>query len=171
AEQLLTAAGRRVVPARLAELQNDLAFAQRLERVYNQPKTEDFLWGHEQVAGYAEVFADADIDLANLSADEAVERIQARSIRRELVRALDLWSLMRHRSDHQTQAGGPTRSKPDWKQLTEIAAALDPDPLRKQVRRARMHGDRKALEALATSADTGQLPPESLLQLTTALYE
>jgi serine/threonine protein kinase/Flp pilus assembly protein TadD len=168
AQKLLTAAGRREMPVRLTELQSDLAFAQRLEDVYRQPKTEDFLWGHEPDTAYAEAFAGAGIDLANLSAAEAVERIQSRSIRRELVRALDLWSLMRY---HSEITGGATKSRPDWKQLTQIAAAVDADPLRNQLRQARQRGDRKALEAVAAIADVGQLPPESLLQLTTALYQ
>src|SRR5262249_45664391 len=143
-------------------------FAQRLEGIYSLPKTEDFLWGHEPDAAYAEEFAQAGINLANLSTAEAVERIQSRRIRRELVRALDLWSFMRHLSE---SLGGGAKSRPDWKQLTDIAAAADPDPLRNQLRQARQRGDRKALEAVAAIVDVGQLPPESLLQLTTALYE
>src|SRR5262249_42935655 len=123
AQKLLTAAGRQDAPARLAELQKDLALAQRLEDIYSQPKTEDFVWGREADAAYAEVFAHAGIDLANWSAAEAAERIKARSVRRELVRALDLWSFMRHRCELQTQAGGPATRRPTWKQLTEIAAA------------------------------------------------
>jgi Flp pilus assembly protein TadD len=43
--------------------------------------------------------------------------------------------------------------------------------LRNQLRQARQRGDRKALEAVAASVGVGQLPPESLLQLTTALNE
>jgi tetratricopeptide (TPR) repeat protein len=168
AKNLLTAAGRQDMPTRLAELRNDLDFAQRLENVYSNPLTEDFLWGHEQDAEYAKVFADGGIDLAALSTEEAAERIQARKIRWELVRGLDLWSFIRHRIEI---LGGRTKSKLDWKQLADIAAAADPDPLRNQLRQARKRGDRKALEELAASTDVRQLPPESLLQLMTALYE
>jgi serine/threonine-protein kinase len=168
AQKLLIAAGRQQMPARLTALQEDLALAQRLDDIHSQPKSEDFLWGHEQDAAYAEAFASAGIDLATLSVAEAAERIRARNIRRELVRALDLWSFMRH---HSEALGGGIKSRPDWKQLTEIAAAVDPDPLRTQLRQARMRGDRAALEALAGSADVRQLPPESLLQLATALDE
>jgi serine/threonine-protein kinase len=168
AYKLLTAAGRQDGPARLAELQNELTIASLIEDVYSHPKTEDFLWGREQDAEYARTFATAGIDLTALPVAEAAEQIQRWRIRRELVRALDLWSFMRHRIQ---VLGGGTISKPDWKQLTEIASAADPDPLRHQLRQARLRGDRKALETLAATADIQQLPPESLLQLMTALYE
>jgi serine/threonine-protein kinase len=168
AKKLLTAAGKQDMPVRLAELQNDLDFVQRLENVYGHPQTEDFLWGHEQDADYAKAFADGGIDLAVLSTQEGAERIQARKIRWELVRALDLWSFIGHRIEI---LDGRSKSKLDWKQLADIAAAADPDPLRNRLRQARKRGDRKALEELAASADVRQLPPESLLQLMTALYE
>ncbi len=168
AKKLLAAGGRQDMPARLGELQNDLDLAQRLENIYRNPLTEEFLWGHEQDGEYSKVFADGGIDLAALSTEEAAERIQARKIRRELVRTLDLWSFIRHRIEI---LDGRTNSKPDWKQLADIAAATDPDPLRNQLRAARKRADRKALEELAASTDVRQLPPESLLQLMTALYE
>jgi serine/threonine-protein kinase len=164
-EKLLTAAARQQLPPRLAELQNDLALAQRLEDIYSQPKTEDFLWGPEPDAAYAAAFTNAGIDVANLSALEAAEHIRARSIRRELVRALDLWSLMRRRVEYH---GGGAR---DWKRLLEIAAGADADSWRNQLRRARINADRQALESLALSPDIGQRAPESLLLLATALEE
>jgi tetratricopeptide (TPR) repeat protein len=195
ARKLPTASERNRLPTRLTDLENDLAFGQELEDLYSHPRTPDFIWGREADAGYAEAFARAGLDLPALSQAEAAQRIQARSIRRELVRVLDLWSFIRHRSEgqpagfrlwdedkqlwsfirqlgnRQTQAGGPTPAKLGWRELTALAAAADPDPLRNQLRQARQHGDRKTLEAVAASVDLAPHPPESLLLLTTALYE
>src|SRR5262249_28913217 len=120
AEKLLVAAGRPELPARLLELQKDLSCAERLESIRYKPKTEEFFSGHEPDAAYAEAFAHEGIDVATLSVSEAAKLIQARSIRRELARALDSWSLMRKVTG--------TQGPPDWKQLTEIAATADPDP-------------------------------------------
>jgi tetratricopeptide (TPR) repeat protein/serine/threonine protein kinase len=163
ADKLLAAAGRPELPPRLLALQKDLAFAQRLEDIYSNPKTEEFVWGLEPDAAYARAFADAGMDVTALSVVEAAERIRARSIRRELARALDFWSYMRQRA-------GNARP-PDWKRLVEIAEAADPDPWRNRLRQARRGGDRKALETLAASANFAQLPAETVLLLANALYE
>src|SRR5262249_41755516 len=115
-------------------------------------------------------FADAGIDLTAIPTAEAVQRIGSRSIRRELVRALDRWSFMRHRSETH---GGGAKTGPDWKQLLEIAKAadIDSDQVRKQVRDALRLGDRKKLESLGATLDVRQLPVESLVLLAIALYE
>ena len=170
AEKLLKAAGRKKFPPRLLDLQNEVAIAQKLEDIATHPKTEEFLWGHEPDAAYAKAFADAGIDVTTIPAAEADQRIRSRNIRRELVRALDRWSFMRHRSE---MHGGGAKTNPDWKQLLEIAAAadLDSDPVRRQVREALRQGDRKKLESLAAAADVRQLPVESLVLLSSALYE
>src|SRR5262249_34766492 len=135
AEKLLVAAGRAEFPARLKELQKDLACAQRLEEIYSKPKTEEFFFGQEPDAAYAETFANEGIDVTALSVSEAARLIHNRSIRRELARAMDSWSFVRQ------------GQSPDWKQLSEIAEAADPDPWRNRLREARRLGNRKALEA------------------------
>jgi serine/threonine protein kinase/Flp pilus assembly protein TadD len=165
AQKLLLAAGRQELPARLLELQKDLAWAQRLEDIQSQPTKVQFPWGHDQEldAAYADAFALHGIDVAALSISEAAKLIQARSIRRELSRALDFWSSVRQRC-------GSQRS-PDWKQLTEIAEATDPDPWRNRLREARRLGDHKALETLASSADVVRRPPDTVLLLAAALYD
>jgi superkiller protein 3 len=194
ADKLLGAAGRTERPARLLQLQKELAMAEHLEEIYRRPTRdemdnailpdgqrtthtsghlpdsydEEFLWAHQPDAEYAETFANAGIDPAALSVEAAAERIRARSIRRELVRALDLWSFMRHRSE--IQGGGP-KARPDWKRLIDIAMAADPDPWRNQLREARKRGDRQGLAALAASPNIGQQAPESLLLLASALEE
>jgi tetratricopeptide (TPR) repeat protein/serine/threonine protein kinase len=170
AEKLLKAAGRDKFPPRLLELQNELAVARQLEDIATHPKTEEFFWGHEPDAAYAKAFADAGIDLTVIPAADAVRRIRALSIRRELVRALDRWSFMRHRSETH---GGGAKTGPDWKQLLEIAAAadLDSDQMRTQIREALRLGDRKTLVSRAAVADVRQLPVESLVLLSSAVYE
>jgi serine/threonine protein kinase/Flp pilus assembly protein TadD len=163
ADKLLAAARRADRPPSLLKLKQDLALAQRLEYIHDRPKTEEFFMGQELDAAYAELFAQAGIDVTALSVAEAAERIRTRSIRRELVRALDFWSHMRQRA-------GSQRS-PDWKQLVLIAEAADADPWRNQLRQARRRADRQRLEALATSADFSRLPPQTVLLLANALYE
>jgi tetratricopeptide (TPR) repeat protein len=163
AEKLLTAANHRKFPPRLLELQKDLTLAQHLEDIYAQPKTEEFYLGNEPDKAYTEAFAKAGIDVAVLSVAEAVERMHGRSIRRELARALDFWSYMRQRTGNQRA--------PDWKELVEIAEAIDPDPERNSIRQARRRRDPKALEMLASSADFVRLSPETVLLLAVALYD
>jgi tetratricopeptide (TPR) repeat protein len=193
-DNLLRVAGRAERPSRLFDLSKDLAVAEQLEAIYLRPTgnvndrgivfagqrtthtsgilayfaDEEFLWGHKPDAEYAETFANTRINPAVLSAAEAAERIRARSICRELVRALDLWSFMRHRSETH---GGPTQDQPDWKRLVDIAMAADPDPWRNQLREARKRGDRQRLAALAISPTIGRQGPESLLLLASALDE
>jgi serine/threonine-protein kinase len=184
AEQLHAAAGRLEFPQRFVELKKDLAMAGRLESIYRQPgrqelvqsqlkmtgrleelrgqpDKEDIFSGHELAAEYAQAFRDYGIDLEKLSVAEAAERIRARSIRRELARAVDFWSSMRRRT------GG--RDTPDWKQLLEVTKLADSDPWRTQLRDALVRGDRKRLEALA--AHLPSLPPDTLHLLGSALNE
>jgi serine/threonine protein kinase/Flp pilus assembly protein TadD len=163
AEKLLEAAGRQDRPPELRELQRDLDMAQRLQAVYSQPEKEEFFQGPEQDDRYAREFARYGIDVLRLPPEQSAERIRARRIRVELVRALDFWSSRRRAARNS--------DPPDWKQLLEIAAAADPDPWRAPLRQALARGDRKALESLAASADIHGLPPMTLYVLGPALYE
>jgi tetratricopeptide (TPR) repeat protein/serine/threonine protein kinase len=195
-DKLLRAAGRTERPPRLVQLGKDVVLAQHLEKIYRRPipilrgrlisrgprtnpafevfemhvdwADEEFISGHKPDAEYAEVFAKAGLDPSSLCVGEVAERIAAMRIRRELVRALDLWSFMRHRSETQ---GGGAKSRPDWKQLLDIAMAADPDPWRNQLRAACKRGDRQGLAALAASPDISQRGPDSLFLLASALEE
>jgi tetratricopeptide (TPR) repeat protein len=157
ADKLLRAAGRTESPPRLRELERDVAMARRLEDIYSQPSTHEFYTGKEEDAAYAQAFRDYGIDLTTLPVAEAAERIQGRSIRADLARTLDFWSFVRRRAG---AAGAP-----DWKQLLEVAEAADPDDWRNPLRAALRRDDRRALEALAASADVHRLPPETLTLL------
>jgi tetratricopeptide (TPR) repeat protein len=130
--------------------------AERLEAIYDPD--------HDLDDEYSWLFGAYGIDLAVLPVQEAAERIRPRRIGAELGRALDLWARQRRRA---CKGGRPDwkqllEGRPDWKQLLELAKAADSDPWRNRLRNALEGGERKALEALATSADIGQLPPSSL---------
>jgi tetratricopeptide (TPR) repeat protein len=155
-EKFLAVAGRHN-PVRLQDLQKDLDIVQRLEDIYAGPTGEPFFSALEQDDAYRKAFADCGIDVAALPVAEAAERIWARRIRQELVRGLDYWSVTRKSANNQ--------ASPDWKQLLEIAKAADQDAKRNRLREALKAEDRKALEALAASADVPRLPPQTLVLL------
>ena len=162
-QKLLAAAGREELPQRLVELQKDVNMARLLEDIYSQPEKHEYYTGREQDAKYARAFQDYGIDLAILPVAEAAERIQTRSIRLDMVRSLDVWSFMRRKAG--------SRNSPDWKQLLEVATAVDPDPRRNELREALAHDDRETLKNLAAAADVHQLPPATLALLGRTLAE
>jgi serine/threonine protein kinase/tetratricopeptide (TPR) repeat protein len=165
AEKLLAAAGRAERPARLGELQRDLAMAQRLEEIYSQPsddgyasgRAEDNRYAQPDDRAFAEAFEAYGIDLAGMSIGQAGERIRARSIRLELARALDTWSSCRRRAGN--------KERPGWQQLLDLAREADPEDWRDRLRTAMQRDDRKAIEALAASANVRELPAETLVLL------
>jgi serine/threonine protein kinase/tetratricopeptide (TPR) repeat protein len=163
AAKLLASAGRHELPARLLELQADLATAVHLEEIYSRPKSEDFGARREQDAEYARTFRDCGIDLVELTTHDAALRIRARSIRTQLTRALDIWSGMRRRSGNK---GAPT-----WKHLLEVAQEADPDEWRDKLRGALAREDLKALETLAATPPIRELPAGTLHLLGTALSD
>jgi serine/threonine protein kinase/Flp pilus assembly protein TadD len=160
AREVLLAAGRRQLPERLEEIDRDLAMARRLEEIYARPQNHDFFTGENQDQQYAEAFKHFGIDIASLPVAESARQVRERSIRPQLVLALDLWANMRYR------AGTPV---PDWQRLLEIAGAADDDPwrcrLREICRRADRRKDREEVAALVAAADVTQMPPASLYLL------
>ncbi len=190
-EAVLVTAGRQrdLAPPGLLELDKDLAMARRLEEIHSRPgrgeltrekqtgefgasrlaeydilpMTEEIFSGQEVAAAYAGAFEEYGIDVAVLPAEEAAQRIHGRSIRLELARALDFWSSMRRRAGKT----GP----PDWKRLLAVAKLADPDPWRKELRDALQRRDRKALEAVAATADVPSLSPATLHLLGYALSD
>jgi tetratricopeptide (TPR) repeat protein/serine/threonine protein kinase len=163
AARLLRAAGRTQHPWQLQELQRDVAMASHLEDIYSERSSREFSFGAALDRRYATAFADYDLDLANLSREEAAERLGHRTIRLELGRALDSWSGLRRRAKIQ--------ARPDWQALLEIAKTADPEPWRCHLRDALLRNDRKAVEELAASPDLRRLPPETLGQLGLTLLE
>jgi hypothetical protein len=154
ADKLLAAAGRDDLPPGVLELRQDVAMARRLEEIYSQPTEENLITQTGPSAEYAQAFRDYGIDVAVLPVAEAVLRIQQRSIRLQLARALDSWSLSRRRLG--------SRRQPEWKHLLEVAKMSDPDPYRDQLRDALERDDHKALEGLAAPPKVADLPPLTL---------
>ena len=119
----------------------------------------------EEGRGYARAFREYGIDIDALDRDTAAMLIRARSIRYELAVFLDSWSQVRR---HLEQKGAKAIGK-DWKELLEIARAVDPDSWRDAFRKAVLNGDRKALIELAASAPISSLPAETVDRLGDAL--
>jgi tetratricopeptide (TPR) repeat protein len=154
AAKFLETGGRTELPTRLQEVSLDLGMAQQLEDIYFRIlNTEPFVLAPSADAEYTRAFRNYGIDAEALPVAEAAKRISARTIRLELVRALDFWSLRRRLDNMDT---------PGWKHLLAVAKAADPDPWRNRLREALEHDDAKALTALAASADVSQLPPQTL---------
>jgi serine/threonine-protein kinase len=160
ARDVLLTAGRRQLPRRLEEVDRDLTMAQQLEEIYCRPRNHDFFSGKDQDLLYAVAFKEYGIDVAVLPVVEASRRIRQRSIRAQLVLALDLWANMRYRAGTRVE---------DWRRLLEIAQAADDDPWRRQLRDncrlADRSRDREAVAALVAAADLTQMPPASLYLL------
>jgi serine/threonine protein kinase/Flp pilus assembly protein TadD len=154
AAKFVAAAERNEHPPRLADLRRDVDMARRLEDLHSQGGASDFYMG---LPRYGQAFRDYGIDLAVLAEAEAAARIQARSIRLELARALDFWSASLPYEGN--------RDPPDHKYLLALARSADPDPWRNQLREALAGNDHKALRVMAESADVTQLAPETLALL------
>jgi serine/threonine protein kinase/Flp pilus assembly protein TadD len=152
-EKLLLAADRQELPARLTELQRDLQMAQRLEDIFSDPESTI----RDRDREYGEAFREFGIDLTALTLDEAASAMQARSIRLQLARSLDSWSLVRgfDRSNKQ----------PDRQQLLDIARAVDPDPWHNRLREVLQNKEADAQEKtkLIASADFRLLRPASFV--------
>ena len=115
---------------------------------------------------YAEAFRQYGVDVENLEAGEAGERIRARPIYLELAAALDDWAHVRHTSP---RGGG----KASWKDLLAAARVADPDRSAQtgfgmpwNARR----GTERFLEDLAASADIALLPAPTLVLLGNSLW-
>jgi tetratricopeptide (TPR) repeat protein len=190
ADKLLASADRKDRPARLLELQDELRMAQRLEDIYQEPRSdrqarailwgragdadgspppqqdsseEEFFKGRKQDERFASAFREFGIDVDALASEEAVARISGTRIRQALVKALDAWAAMRKRA-----RGEKDRS---WTTLVEIARQADPDAWRNRFREALLLRDRPALEKLADSVPIGSVSPASVYLLGHALKD
>jgi serine/threonine-protein kinase len=162
AVKLLAAVGRTQVPERLQELQKDVAMAQELDGVARW--SDEFAVSHQQLdAAYARAFRTGGIDVEALTTDEAARRIRARSIRLELLRALESWSRARRRAGDRAIA--------PWQPLLEVVIAADSDAYRNRLRTLLTGRDSKGLEAMAATADVHRLPAVTLYLLGTGLAE
>jgi tetratricopeptide (TPR) repeat protein len=103
---------------------------------------------------YAKAFRWYGWDVDSLDPREAGNRIRSRSIHLQLVVALDDWAFVRR------QLGADRRS-----QLLAASRAADPDPWRNRLRDVLEGKDPGALEELATSALSEDLPPATAVLL------
>ncbi len=145
------------------ELLADLAMAEQLESIRldkTAVKDEHFDVGQADAA-YSSAFREYDINVDALPAEEAAQRIGARTIRGELVEALDDWALARRTMKQPDDAG--------WKRLLAVARAADPDPQRNQLRQMLETGDVGALKGLAAAGPNPSLTGPTVRLLADAL--
>jgi tetratricopeptide (TPR) repeat protein len=159
AEGLLAGGGSDDLRNRARELRRDVEMVLRLEDARLQgldgPKDGWNVVNDARDAAYLKAFRDYGIDLEALPADEAAERIRARSICLELTATLDALLPQAKQGD----------------KLLAIARAADPDELRNRVRETVWEGQRKKaqLAELARSQQVRALPPPTLCALGMAL--
>jgi serine/threonine protein kinase/Flp pilus assembly protein TadD len=135
---------------RTQELRKDLEMAVELDHLRTE-KTHytdaSFRAGDEWAAvAYTRAFESYGINVLTEPPEQVAAMIQTRSIRDQLVAALDDWILV------QTDAGVRER-------LRGIAALADPDAWRNRLRQAVVQNDRRALEELAARPEVADLPP------------
>ncbi len=195
AHKVLVAAGRTQFPARLKELQRDLAMLQRLDDILEAAKAmkTQYFTPEEVVLvnrEFTRAFQDFGIDVPALTVPEAAKRIQAHTPRLELAWALDYWSTKRKlaaSAESVVLAKGTglalnealslyPKTHKDWVNyvwihLLQVAKAADPDPWRNRLRDAVIAVDGPALKVLAATAPIRQLRPGTLFLLGNALVE
>jgi tetratricopeptide (TPR) repeat protein len=155
---LLTLEGNEPLALRVYSTLDQLQLLDQLERVRAEVKCQvsDERYDYSGTDNaYAEVFRGAGIDLS-----QRLSAIHVRSpaVRTAIAAALDDWADMRRSVNDQT-----------WKQLLAAAQAVDPDPLRTQLRRASAAEDGAALEQVAAAVIVDELPPPTLVLLAEAL--
>lgn len=101
---------------------------------------------------YREVFHAMGVDLRKITVQEASQRLRAyHGITSAIAFALDDWARL-----------GRLASLSDVHQLTELAQAIDDDPIRRQIRQAILEGRYDTLHALADSSKLAQYPAATL---------
>jgi serine/threonine protein kinase/Flp pilus assembly protein TadD len=168
AEGFLAGGGSEELEARTRELRRDLEMVVRLQAIrlpQADTLTEGALDDQQVDAAYVEAFRDYGIDLQSLDNRQAAERIAERSIRWELVMALDNWAKVRGGLLGRNHAREDTLRQ----RLIAVAQAADPDELRNEVREALLNLDAEALNKLAASPEIGDLPLLTLSLLGWAL--
>jgi serine/threonine protein kinase/tetratricopeptide (TPR) repeat protein len=161
AQGLLAGGGGDELREGVHQLRKDLEMVLRLDEIRflaSESAVGQFDWESANRA-YAQAFREYGIDVEGLTVEEAAARIRARAgVAAVLAVALDDW---RSVGVHKDKAGRLA--------LTAVAQAADPDPWRRQVRKAVEQKDGKALEARAASPDLLRQPPASLIMLARAL--
>jgi tetratricopeptide (TPR) repeat protein len=151
---------------RVREVLGDMQMLANLEHVRARSTNNEAGFDlKEEDQGNARAFREYGIDIDALPRDEAARRIQARSICYELTVFLDSWSHVRRRLENQ----GTQQPGKDWKELLEVARAVDPDPWRDRFRQAVLNGEPRTLVELAATAPIASLSAETVDRLGDAL--
>jgi len=162
AEGILAAGASEDLRRRVWEVRNDVAMVLRLEEVWMPHEARvgaADLFSPQLAAAYANAFREFGIDVEFLEPSVAAARIRARKIRLELALALDLWA--------RAHLGSSQECDSTWRRLVAVARAADPDEWRNRMREALEHRDDKALNELADSAQSSDLPMQTLSLLIT----
>ncbi|HEV3343166.1 MAG TPA: protein kinase, partial [Pirellulales bacterium] len=156
---LASGGGDTELHSRAQELGNDVEMAVQLDDLRSQKRYYDnagFKVGNARAAtAYARAFEAYGIDVLGDPPEQVAASIQARSIREQLVAALDDWILV-------PDAGVRER-------LRAIAKLADPDEWRNRMRQAVVANDRRALEELAARPEVASFRPASGYLLAQAL--
>jgi tetratricopeptide (TPR) repeat protein/serine/threonine protein kinase len=152
---------------RVADVRRDLAFVARLDRIrHERIATVDGGWNNAGVSrDYALAFHDYGLDVGSLPAGEAVAPLRAKpALAAPVAAALDDWISARQELFEDAST---------WKPLVAAACALDPDPLRNQLRAVWGREVTAELQAemqrLAESIDVKTQSPVTLRALAKAL--
>jgi tetratricopeptide (TPR) repeat protein len=161
--QALAVSGATVAASQAAERDAHL-----LEEVMDiESSHEDDYDGSVSNAAYTRAFGEAGYAIDSLGADVAAKPMSARpaAVALELATSLDDWAGHRRKA----RPGDPD----GWKRLVSAARAIDPDPMRNELRRLWSLEDRAAqrapLRELARGVKADQWPVQSLHRLAAAL--
>jgi serine/threonine-protein kinase len=152
---------RRQVEAEHADIERDRHLLVRLAEI--RTSREDAFALTSIDIDYERAFREYGLDLAQLAAAQAAERIRARppQVVTEVTAALDYWALERRQRQ---------RPEAEWRYLLDVARLADPDPWRQELRAAVGGPDREAVLGLADRADLARLPVQSLQLLALMLH-
>jgi serine/threonine protein kinase/Flp pilus assembly protein TadD len=154
AEGILAAGGSEDLGRRVREKRDDVKMVLRLEEIWMPRAGAGLRFNPRYAVAYATAFREYGIDVESLEPSEAAARIRGRKIRLELALALDFWALILRGRDPAPGASG--------RRLLAVARAADPDEFRNQMRTALEQGDFKALTNLLASAQSSEMPVQTL---------
>ncbi|HBI45084.1 MAG TPA: hypothetical protein DDY78_19830 [Planctomycetales bacterium] len=165
---------------RVEERLADLKMVDRLEQIRSQKAVlkEDGFDFTQAVSAYRDAFRDYGIDVTVLSVEETAGRIRARSIRVQLVAALDDWAdVFQNTSTYRGNQVLMSASAVGWangpvlgrKEMLGMARAADSDELRNELRDALEQGDGQGLKEATALEEVARLPSSTLILLGHAL--
>jgi tetratricopeptide (TPR) repeat protein len=164
AEGILAQCGDGELGGRVARLRKDLEMVVRLEEI-RLPGLGVQRGGDaaREDRAYGDAFRDYGIDVEALAPAEAAALVRDRAVHVQLIVAVDRWAKRRKESRPPEDAG--------WKRLVAVAAAADPDELRRRLRQAIADDRSGSLEQLARPEKIADMPLQTLSLLGGALRD